>query len=181
MASRKKRDDSADRPTLSLVSDEDSNHSEARVSSVDSPSDLEEAAGTVEGADPSSTESHQAEDVESEDPANSEIGNSEIPGLAAMSPTEQAQAILEDADPVAYYRMLNGLVRSSHSSLLQALPYTPALEFHSPTCVVVEPEPSNIETVGLYARAAYPDFDRVLLAAFNDPAHDHLWQRSIIC
>ena len=179
MASRKKRDDSADRPTLSLVSDEDSNPRAEQDPTVDSSSDSEEAADAVEGADPSSTESHQAEGVESAEPANSEIGNSEIanseiPGLAAMSPTEQAQAILEDADPVAYYRMLNGLVRSSHSSLLQALPYTPALEFHSPTCVVVEPEPSNIETVGLYARAAYPDFDRILLAAFNDPAHDDL-------
>ena len=180
MASRKKRDDdSADRPTLSLVSDEDSNPRAEQDPTVDSSSDAEEASDAVERVDPSSTESHQDEGVESEAPANSEIGTSEIgtpqiPGLAAMSPTEQAQAILQDADPVAYYRMLNGLVRSSHSSLLQALPYTPALEFHSPTCVVVEPEPSNIETVGLYARAAYPDFDRVLLAAFNDPAHDHL-------
>jgi hypothetical protein len=175
MASRKKRDDdSADRPTLSLVADEDATPRKAQDSSVDSSSDTEDAASAIEGADPSSTESHQDEEAESETPANSEIGSPEIPGLSAMSSTEQAQAILEDADPVAYYRMLNGLVRSSHSSLLQSLPYSPALEFHNPTCVVVEPEPSNIETVGLYARAAYPDFDRILLAAFNDPAHDDL-------
>jgi hypothetical protein len=40
--------------------------------------------------------------------------------------------------------------------------------------VVVEPEPTNIETIELYARAAYPDFDKVLAAAFLDPAQDHL-------
>jgi hypothetical protein len=156
MASRKKRDDdSADRPTLSLVSDGDSNPRVEQDPTVDSSSDAEEASDAVEGVDPSSTETDQDEGVESETPANSELGrpelgSPEIPGLSAMSSTEQAQAILEDADPVAYYRMLNGLVRSSHSSLLQALPYTPSLEFHNPTCVVVEPEPSNIETVGLY-------------------------------
>ena len=97
MASRKKRDDSADRPTLSLVSDEDSNPRAEQDPPVASSSDSEDAADAVEGVDPNSTESHQDEGVESEEPANSEIGNSEIanseiPGLAAMSPTEQAQA-----------------------------------------------------------------------------------------
>ncbi len=85
-----------------------------------------------------------------------------------------ARAILADADPAAYYRALNGLVRTSHSSVLGPLPYTPALSYHNPTCVVVEPEPSTIETAELYARAAYPDFDDVLVAAFNDPGRADL-------
>ncbi|KLR60416.1 hypothetical protein IMCC26207_110667 [Actinobacteria bacterium IMCC26207] len=167
MASRKKREEAdSDRPALSLVSDGEASAAEGDSSSVDAPSDEQDSPESIESVDQHLTAASTTDAAEPELP--------EIPGLAAMSPTEQAQAILEDADPVAYYRMLNGLVRSSHSSLLQALPYTPALEFHNPSCVVVEPEPSNIETVGLYARAAYPDFDRILLAAFNDPAHDDL-------
>ncbi|MCX6524085.1 MAG: hypothetical protein NTX58_04855 [Actinobacteria bacterium] len=167
MASRKKREEAdSERPALSLVSDGEASLDEGSLSHQDEPSDEQDSSVSIESADQHLTAASTTDEAESELP--------EIPGLAAMSPTEQAQAILEDSDPVAYYRMLNGLVRSSHSSLLQALPYTPALEFHSPTCVVVEPEPSNIETVGLYARAAYPDFDRILLAAFNDPAHDDL-------
>ena len=70
--------------------------------------------------------------------------------------------------------MLTSLVRSSHSSILQELPYTPSLSFHDPGCVVVEPEPTNVETLELYAQAAYPDFDKVLAPAFADPRIDHL-------
>jgi hypothetical protein len=159
------------------VSDEDLPESEDDLSSLkgtesaeDAPSeqqgDTDPDAVAVVGLDQSPLAEASADEPESDLPA--------IAGLSAMSPAEQAAAILAEADPVGYYKMLNGLVRSSHSSLLQALPYTPALEFHSPSCVVVEPEPTNIETVDLYARAAYPDFDRVLLAAFNDPSQDHL-------
>lgn len=85
-----------------------------------------------------------------------------------------ARAVLADADPAAYYRTLNSLVRSTHSSVLGPLPYTPSLSYHDPTCVVVEPDPSSIETAELYARAAYPDFDEVLVSAFNDPARNDL-------
>ncbi len=87
---------------------------------------------------------------------------------------DQARSLLAQADPATYYRMLTTMVRSSHSSVLQELPYTPALSFHDPSVVVVEPEPTNIETLELYARAAYPDFDKVLATAFMDPLNDHL-------
>ena len=95
-------------------------------------------------------------------------------GPTSGRPVEQAEALLAEVDPTSYYRMLTGLVRSSHSSVLQELAYNPALSFHDPRCVIVEPEPTNVETIELYARAAYPDFDRVLAAAFADPANDHL-------
>jgi hypothetical protein len=92
----------------------------------------------------------------------------------AEDPTtlDRARQVLAGADPVATHRMVAGLARSSHHSVLQALPYSPALGFHDPSCVVVDPEPSGIETPELYARAAYPDFDRVLVAAFADPQVD---------
>jgi hypothetical protein len=83
------------------------------------------------------------------------------------TPLEEARRILDEADPVATYRMVSGLARPSHHSVLQALSYTPALSFHDPSCVVVDPEPMGIETPELYARTAYPDFDRVLLDAFT--------------
>lgn len=92
----------------------------------------------------------------------------------ALTSVERARELLSAVDPQAYYRSLTGLVRSSHSSVLQELPYTPALSYHDPTCVVVDPEPTSIDTIELYARAAYPDFDRVLAAAFGDPTLDHL-------
>ncbi len=89
-------------------------------------------------------------------------------GVDSRTPAEQARDLLSDADPVAYYRMLTGLVRASHSSVLQELPYNPALSFHDPSVVVVDPEPTSVETIELYARAAYPDFDKVLYSAFAD-------------
>lgn len=82
---------------------------------------------------------------------------------------EEARQILAEVDPAQYHKTLSGLVRQGHDSVLGPLPYTPALEFHDPTCVVVEPRPSGLETVELYARAAYPDFDEVLVKAFKDP------------
>lgn len=87
---------------------------------------------------------------------------------------EAARDLLASTDPVAYHKMLTSLVRASHSSILQELPYTPSLSFHDPSVVVVEPEPTNIETLELYAKAAYPDFDKVLAPAFADSRNDHL-------
>ena len=84
---------------------------------------------------------------------------------------EQARAVLAAADPGHVHRMVSALARPSHDSVLQALPYTPALSFHDPSCVVVEPEPMGIETPELYARAAYHDWDRVLVDAFAAPDH----------
>jgi hypothetical protein len=80
-----------------------------------------------------------------------------------------ARAVLAAADPAAAHRMVSALARPSHHSVLQPLPYTPALQFQDPRCVVAEPEPVGIETPELYARTAYPDFDRVLLDAFSAP------------
>lgn len=90
------------------------------------------------------------------------------------SPVDDARELLASADPVAYHRMLSGLVRANHHSVLQALPYNAALEFHDPSCVVVEPKPQGLDTIELYAGAAYPDFEKVLLNAFRDPAVGHL-------
>ena len=108
----------------------------------------------------------EADDVSSESAAGAPSGDA--------TTLEQAEELLGSVDPAAYYRMLTGLVRSSHSSVLQELPYTPALPFHDPACVVVEPDPSTVETIELYARAACPEFDRVLAAAFSDPARSDL-------
>lgn len=88
------------------------------------------------------------------------------------SPFEAARELLAAADPAATYRMVSGLARPNHHSVLQPLPYNPAFSFHDPTCVVVEPDPVGVETPELYARTAYPDFDRVLAAAFADPMMD---------
>ncbi len=94
---------------------------------------------------------------------------------ASAASVERARELLATTDPVAYYNMLTSLVRSSHSSILQELDYNPALAFHDPSCVVVEPNPSNIETLELYVKAAYPDVDKVLTPAFSDPRNDHLF------
>jgi hypothetical protein len=112
---------------------------------------------------------HDADASDDEEPGG---GPPDVDGLPTTP--ERARELLASVDPHAYYRMLTGLVRASHSSVLQELPYTPALSYHDPTCVVVDPEPTTVDTVELYARAAYPDFDRVLGAAFGDPALDHL-------
>lgn len=106
-------------------------------------------------------------------PADEDVAGVETPA-DQRTDVEQARELLAAADPATYYRMLTSMVRPSHSSVLQELPYSPSLSFHDPTVVVVEPEPTNIETLELYARAAYPDFDKVLAAAFADPRNDHL-------
>ncbi|HLU43163.1 MAG TPA: hypothetical protein VKZ55_12225 [Microthrixaceae bacterium] len=105
-------------------------------------------------------------DEQAEEPGAAEEEADERPSL------EVARRTLEEADPVAAYKMVAALARPTHNSVLQALPYTPALPFHDPSCVVVDPEPVGIEAPELYARAAYPDFDKVLVEAFADPALD---------
>jgi hypothetical protein len=82
---------------------------------------------------------------------------------------EEARELLAATDPVAYYRALSGLARQGHHSVLQALPYTPGLEFHDPTCVVVEPKPGGVDTISLYASAAYPGFEEHLVSVFRRP------------
>ena len=83
-----------------------------------------------------------------------------------------AKALLEGVDAPGFHRAMGKLARSSQSSILGPLPYSAAYEFHDPTVVAVEPEPAGTETVAVYCRAAYPDFDQVLLRAFSDPALD---------
>lgn len=94
--------------------------------------------------------------------------------LRDPSMVSSARDLLATIDPLTYHRTLASLVRSGHHSVLQELPYSPQLAFHDPTQVAIHPEPSSIETVELYARTAYPDFDKVLLAAFSDPKNNHL-------
>jgi hypothetical protein len=151
MTSRRDRDDPHDeRPALQLVKDADD---AVDVAVGGAPADGGD--GGDRGAEP-------------------RAGGEDVALPVGMSPADEAREILSDADPAAYFRMLSGLVRASHSSVLQALPYTPALSYHDPACVVVDPEPTSIDTIELYARAAYPDFDKVLRAAFVDPAQDGL-------
>ncbi|MHB1137389.1 MAG: hypothetical protein ACYC2O_00440 [Microthrixaceae bacterium] len=160
MTSRRDRDDpTEDRPNLQLVRSGDE---------PDRPGATRDRAAATPPAATDTTDTDAEAGTELSSPGDE-------PALSAdASPAVEARAILSDADPVAYYKMLNGLVRSSHSSVLQTLPYSADLDYHDPACVVVDPEPTNIETIELYARAAYPDFDKVLLSAFMDPAQDHL-------
>jgi len=88
---------------------------------------------------------------------------------------DHAVELLASVDAEDHYKSLLALTRPGQSEILQPLPYNPALEFHDPRCVKVDPEPVGLETILLYARAAYPDFDRVLLDAFEDPVNDHLF------
>ena len=162
MASRRDRDEPPeDRPPLKLVRDPEPDAAVPGAADNTVPAD---------GALPAETSSRADRADHVERPAVPD----DVVRPTGQSRTDEARAILADADPAAYYRMLNGLVRSSHSSVLQPLPYSSAISYHDPTCVVVEPEPTNIETIELYAHAAYPDFDKVLLSAFNDPSQDHL-------
>jgi hypothetical protein len=87
----------------------------------------------------------------------------------SRSAVEEARGVLAEVDAASYHRALSSLVRAGHHSLLEPLPYTPSLEFHDPTCVVVEPRPSGVETIDLYANAAYPAFESVILSAFRRP------------
>lgn len=87
---------------------------------------------------------------------------------------DDARAILADADPEATYRAMLTLSRAGHSDVLQALPFNPSYDFHDPKVVRIEPEVHGLDTIGLYARAAFPDFDRLLLEPFSDPTRDDL-------
>jgi hypothetical protein len=108
-----------------------------------------------------------AEDPEAPTPTRS--GDPDPDGAPGRNPVEAARALLRETDPVAYHKTLSGLARQGHHSVLQPLPYSPALEFHDPACVVVEPNPAGVDTIELYAKAAYPSFDDVLLSVFRDP------------
>lgn len=106
------------------------------------------------------------------DEVSSSAEQSKGDGRHSASDVAQARAVMAGADPVATYRSLASLARSG--SLLQPQSYDPKFAFHRPDCVVVEPDPPGRETMHLYARAAYPDFDEHLLAPMSDPSLDHL-------
>jgi hypothetical protein len=97
------------------------------------------------------------------------------PEVPTQDPLVAARERLEAADPEATYKSLLSLVRTDHADVLSTFEYNPALVFHDPQCVKVEPDPSGLETVDLYAHAAFPEFDRVLAEPFADPRNDHLF------
>jgi hypothetical protein len=101
------------------------------------------------------------------DPAD---GNDQrVPSAPSRSAVEESREMLASVDPAAYYKALSSLARQGHHSVLQTLPYTPSLEFHDPSCVVVEPKPGGVDTIELYASAAYPAFDDVIYSVFRRP------------
>jgi hypothetical protein len=98
----------------------------------------------------------------------------DLNGDGRVSEVEAATKLLADADPVAYHKSISGLLRSGPGSLLQPMPYDAARGYHQPSCVVIEPDQTGIETMQLYCHAANPDFDTVLAQPFDDPSLDHL-------
>lgn len=97
------------------------------------------------------------------------------PEVPTQDPLVAARERLEAADPAATYKSLLSLVRSDSTDVFSTFEYNPALAFHNPQCVTVEPDPSGLETVDLYTHAAFPEFDRVLAEPFADPRNDHLF------
>jgi len=107
-------------------------------------------------------------------PTGSGGDDASAPATPSLTPVEEARAILAAAEPAAYYKALSALVRPNHHSVLQPLAYSSTYDFHDPTCVVVQPEPGSADTVLLYASAAFPGFERVLLSLFRDPQMEAL-------
>jgi len=97
------------------------------------------------------------------------------PSVPAALSYDEAVEVLVDCNPEEFYDSIVALARPSHGELLQAMPYSADLPFHNPGCIMVEPEPADVETVRLYARGSFPNFDKVLMSVFDAPKHDHLW------
>lgn len=97
---------------------------------------------------------------------------------------DEARALLASLDPASHYRSVAELARADDGSILGTMPYTADISYHSPQCVSVEPEPAGREDISLFGRAAYRDFDEVLVAAFSDaaiaPLLDHLYHHLIL-
>lgn len=87
---------------------------------------------------------------------------------------ERALELLSSTDPAAYHRSISSLLRSGADTLLKPMPYDETKPYHDPACVVVEPQQQGLDTMRLYSRFAYRDFDKVLAEPFNDPRFDHL-------
>jgi hypothetical protein len=133
-------DGTTGRPALHLVGD--------RTEDRGGPGDEDAAAGAEE---------------------RSRRGGERTGAEGAPSSLDEARSVLADVEPAQYHRVLSGLSREGHTSLLAPLPYSPGLEFQDPATVVLEPKPTGLDTIELYARAAYPDWDRVMVAPFRAP------------
>ncbi|MGI9578082.1 MAG: hypothetical protein ACR2OH_07795, partial [Microthrixaceae bacterium] len=153
------------RPSLRLVSEADPTSNPPAEAAASDDEVADKVGGPSKGATTPSKVRGRVRDGE-KDPEPTTEGS--------QDPLEAAQALLDDADAEAAYKALLSLTRTGHSDLLQTLEYTPALEFHDPRCVKVDPEPQGLDAIDLYAHAAFPDFDRILLEPFNDPRNDHL-------
>ena len=147
----------SERPDLRLVQGEDASPSVPDVEATD-----------VAPADPGGSPP-----TEQEPDARATAAAAVDEGLPLEPPeVAEARGLLTEVEAAGFHRAMGKLARSSQSSILGPLPYSAAYEFHDPTVVAVEPEPAGAETVAVYCRAAYPDFDQVLLRAFSDPALD---------
>jgi len=124
------------------------------------------ASDTSDSTPPRTASRRNLKRSRSQDSWTRPLSGSVAPSRAAV---DEARSLLAATDPVAYYKSLSGLVRSGHHAVLGELSYSPALEFHDPSCVVVPPRPGSVETVELYASAAYPDFERIFRPAFRVP------------
>lgn len=91
-----------------------------------------------------------------------------------VSQVEAARALLAATDPAAYHRSISSLLRAGPGTILQPMPYSATRPYHDPTCVVVQPNQTGIETMRLYTQAANRDFDRLLGEPFRAPELDHL-------
>ncbi|MFM7068382.1 MAG: hypothetical protein ACKOYM_02875, partial [Actinomycetes bacterium] len=172
----------ADRPELRLVSAEDS-------ALPDPPDGVEPTSGA--GAGPGSEPVPASGDAPVGGDVTTFAGSADQPSDAPVASRSESASVAADAsvadeppevtaarevlaavDAAGFHRSMSKLVRSSHNSILGPLPYAETWPFHDPNTVAVDPEPAGVDTVELYCRAAYPDFDQVLLRAFNDPAVD---------
>jgi len=147
-----------DRPDLRLV------QGEVAPDDVGEP-EADGAAPQAEGAPGAAAAPQGAADADVPDLP-------EAPSADEPPEVTAARLLLAGADAPSFHRAMGKLARSSQSALLGPLPYSSAYDFHDPNVVAVDPEPAGTETVAVYCRAAYPDFDQVLLRAFADPALD---------
>lgn len=76
---------------------------------------------------------------------------------------------LSNYDAEECYQALARLVRPNQTSVLSALDYDKSEPTHSPMCVSLPPDVAGLDSVRLYARAAYRDFDTNLVSAFQTP------------
>ncbi len=87
---------------------------------------------------------------------------------------DRAREVLETCDHEAFFKSVAGLARPGHGSVLQTMSYSPEVDFHRADCVVVEPDPANIDTMLLYSKAAWPTFEADLLNPMLDSRYDEL-------